>query len=139
MVIPLINQTQYQKRFKCELCDFSFFNERNLNYHITRKHTKINQLDGNVSLMVPAEEQDWKDVKRKKKKKNNKSEPAVRVNELVPQTTGNSDVKNFQNNSIILHQQTRQAIAPVFEYDDGHPEYTEASNHTDDYTDDECW
>ena len=89
--------------------------------------------------MVPAEEQDWKDVKRKKKKKNkknNKSEPAVQVNEPVPQTIGNSDVKNFQNNSIILHQQT---IAPVFEYDAGDPEYTEASNDADDYTDDEFW
>ena len=75
-----INQTHYQKWFKCELCDLSFKFERSFNNHITRKHTKINQLDGNVSLIEPAKEQDWKDVKRKKKKtkKNNKSEPAVK-------------------------------------------------------------
>ena len=45
---PPIPQTQ---RFKCTLCDFGFDSERDLNTHITSKHTKINQLDGNVSLL----------------------------------------------------------------------------------------
>ena len=45
---PPIPQTQ---RFKCTLCDFGFDSERDLNTHITSKHTKIDQLDGNVSLL----------------------------------------------------------------------------------------
>ena len=32
--------------FKCELCDFVSNHERGLNIHMSRKHTKIEQLDG---------------------------------------------------------------------------------------------
>ena len=37
--------------FKCTLCNLGFDSERDLNNHITSKHTKIDQFDGNVSLL----------------------------------------------------------------------------------------
>ena len=60
-----ISQTQY---FICELCDFSIDSERSLNCHITRKHTKIDQLDGNVSLIETDE--DSSNYKREMKEDN---------------------------------------------------------------------
>ena len=45
---PPIPQTQL---FKCTLCDFGFDSERDLNIHITSKHIKIDQIDGNISLL----------------------------------------------------------------------------------------
>ena len=69
--------------FKCDLCDFGFENERDLNSHILSKHTKIDQFDGNVSLMNLSdhksemkeedEEQDSKEVKKNVTRTNNET------------------------------------------------------------------
>ena len=41
--------------FFCELCDFRCNSEKGLNIHLTRKHPKIDQLDGNISLIETEE------------------------------------------------------------------------------------
>ena len=44
-----------EEGFSCELCDFKCSSEKGLNTHITRKHPKIDQLDGNISYIETGE------------------------------------------------------------------------------------
>ena len=49
---------QAKEKFKCEICDFESNWENGLSVHVTRKHTIIEQLDGNDSLRDDMDEDD---------------------------------------------------------------------------------
>ena len=45
-----VSITKVSDEFRCEICDFTTNRRKELHIHISKKHAKIEQLDGNTTL-----------------------------------------------------------------------------------------
>ena len=53
-----VSITKVSDEFRCEICDFTTNRRKGLHIHISKKHAKIEQLDGNTILCLESESDD---------------------------------------------------------------------------------
>ena len=53
-----VSITKVSDEFRCEICDFTTNRRKELHIHISKKHAKIEQLDGNTTLCSESESDD---------------------------------------------------------------------------------
>ena len=58
-----VKESVVEKEFHCELCDFKSNWQNGLSIHLTRKHSKLEQLDGNASDNEASDDKKYSSIK----------------------------------------------------------------------------
>ena len=104
--------------FKCEICDFSSNWKNGLEIHMSRKHSFIEQLDGNCSLSDEDKDDDHKYLETLQYWKSGKLSSVYQTyldaNEIIDESNFEEDVKKMEKEKIL--EARKSAFGEDFKY-----------------------
>ena len=89
------------KAFSCDLCDFSSNWENGLKVHMTRKHAKLDQLDGNISFVSDDEEYSRTKLYWKTGRLTSTYQNFLDANKIVENSELSEEIKTIEKEKIL--------------------------------------